>query len=181
MENVVMVHKKKQLIQWFLNNFALKRPEAAKILNLFLRRDSLLINSHFVENVRNLPNALIISAVDSVTVSFLCRINDVYYEDIDEIMAIMEFAPPDSLYVWLSFDRDLMCSVCQTVFEVKPEVNSELFYYQVVKEIEQEIGTRIKVREECKQGLLAEIDLALDCQDRENFYKLSERYKELIE
>jgi len=180
-KEAVMVYKKKKYISWFLKTYRLKRPESARILHFLRKRDHLLLNTHFVENVRRLPNAIIISAHNAPTVSFLCRLKNVYYENIDEVIACLENDPPDDLYVWLSFDRDVLCSMCESVLEVKPSIRDKIFYWQVVSDLELELNNHIWAKEERKIRLLEKIDEALDRRDRSRFLNLSALYKQLLE
>jgi|GEM_PF-933178 len=180
MEEAVLIYKKKKFMDWFLRTFMLKQPEMAKVVNFLIGRDELVKNIHFVENVRHLPNALIISAVDAVTVSFLCRINGEYYEDAEDILAILDSDQPPELFVWLSFNPSFMCSACQSVLRVGPEIREKMFYYQVITELEAELNKKIEAREEAKARLKTEIDTALDLRDRARFFELAARYKELL-
>lgn len=180
MKEAIIIYKKKKYINWFINSYKLKRMETAKILNFLLKRDNLLLHTHFVENVRRLPNAIIISAVDAVTVSFLCRLNDVYYEDVEEIINVLDSSPPEELFIWLSFDREHLCSLCGSVLEVKPQIQSKVFYHQVIKDLENELNQKIRKKEENRTSLQAEIDLALDQGNRELFISLSIFYKKLF-
>ena len=180
MEEAVMLYKKKKFIDGFLSKFELKKQEASQILNFLRSRDGLLANTYFVENVRHLPNALIISASNASTVSFLCRIDNEYYEDIEEIVSLLDQKTPEELFVWLSFEKDYMCSACNTDLELAPEVREKVFYYQVIRALEREMSRRILDREERKAEMLAEIDLALEKGDRKKFDYLATRYKKLF-
>ena len=175
-----MLYKKKKFINWFLGKYTLKKQEASRILDFMSSQERLLVNTYFVESVRHLPNALVISSTDAATVSFLCRINNEYYEDIDEIISLLANEPPEELFVWLSFDRDYMCSVCNTDLELVPEIREKVFYHQVVRALENEISQKILGREKRKAELLAEIDLALEKRDRDLFYFLSKRLKRFL-
>ncbi|MHB9096114.1 MAG: YpiB family protein [Eubacteriales bacterium] len=180
MRDAALIMKKKRFISWFLETYKLKRPESAKILRFLGESDELLKVVHFVENVRQLPSALIVSAQDAATVSFLCRINNVYYENVDQIMAHLEYDPPEELFVWLSFDREFLCSMCDIVLGIKPEVENKIFYHQVVKKLEKELKFKVRGTKDRKHQLLAEIDTALEKRDKARFLDLSELYRELF-
>lgn len=179
MKEAIKINDKKRYINWFLKTYRLKRPELAAVLGFLTEREEQLAKTHFVENVRRLPNALIISAIDAPTVSFLCRINGSYYENVNEILAILDRNPPDELFVWLSFDREFMCSMCKTVLEVKPEVKDRIFYHQVINGLEDEIHNNYGLKEKRKAELMDEINDALRLKDRNLFYYLSAIYKDL--
>lgn len=180
MKDAVLLHKKKKFITWFMQTYRLKRPDTAKVLGFLANNDWLLARTHFVENVRYLPNAIIISAENTSTVSFLCRIDNVYYEDVDKIIAHLDMAPPEDLFVWLAFDREFLCSLCTGVLEDRPETGQHMVYYRVVRELEKELNLAIDAREKHRAKLLKEIDETLKEGDRERFFVLSSLYKELF-
>lgn len=181
MKKIVQLMKKKKFINWFLETYRLKTPEAAKILGAVLAAEDLLQRTHFVENVRNMPSAVIISAQGAETVSFLCRLNNVYYEDIDEFISVLEYDPPEELVIWLSFNREHLCSMCDIVLGVKPEIDGKMFYHQVIKDLERELNFKVRGIAEQKKKLIFEIDQALITGDKDGFMALSSLYKEMFD
>jgi uncharacterized protein YpiB (UPF0302 family) len=181
MKETVQLMKKKKFINWFLETYRLKTPDAAKILGAVKANEDLLRHTHFVENVRCLPSAVIISAQGAETVSFLCRINNVYYEDIDEFIALLEYDPPEELYVWLSFNREYLCSMCDIVLGAKPDIDNRIFYHKVIKNLERELNFKVRDIAERKKRLVSEIDQALVQGDKDRFMALSELFKEMFE
>lgn len=180
MNETVLLLKKKKFITWFMQTYRLKRPEAARLLGFLMERDALLVKIHFVENVRYLPNALIISTEDSVTVSFLCRINNVYLEDIDLIIAQLDSSPPEDLFIWLSFSREFLCNICDTVLCVRPEIRDVIPDNQMIRELEEELNFKLQARGEHRLKLLGEIDETLANGNRGRFLKLSALFRELF-
>lgn len=181
MEEAILVYKKKKYINWFIENCRLKLPETVKILEFLIEREELLANTHFVRNIRYLPNALLISAVDTGTVSFLCRIGGRYYEDLAQIMVRLGQLPPQDFFVWLSWGEKKSCPVSQAVLTDKPEVRQKLYYHQVIKQLEQNLTRQTLARERHRFLLLAQIDLALERRDRKKFLDLTARYKRVCE
>lgn len=181
MKETVQLMKKKKFIDWFLEAYRLKTPETVKILEFIYKNESLLRCTHFVENVRCLPNAVIISAQGAETVPYLCRINNVYYEDIDQFIMQLESDPPQELFVWLSFNREFLCAMCDIVLGVKPDIDEKIFYHRVVKDLERELNFKLRGMEERKQRLVSEIDNALIQGDRELFMELSALFKEMFD
>ncbi|PKM81489.1 MAG: hypothetical protein CVU89_09300 [Firmicutes bacterium HGW-Firmicutes-14] len=181
MEEAILVYKKKKYIDWFLEKHRLKRSDTAKILEFLIDNEELLIKTHFVEDVRYLPNALLISAVDSSTVSFLCRLNDRYYEDIDEIMNLLDSLPPEDFFVRLSFKSTVISSLQRAVLNNKQDIRRKIFYHQVVKRLEWELTRAIICKERHKTTLLAQIDLALQEGDKEKFFDLTAEFKKIVE
>ncbi|MCL5935452.1 MAG: YpiB family protein [Firmicutes bacterium] len=181
MKETVQLMKKKKFINWFLETYRLKTPGTAKILKAVIAHEGLLRRTHFVENVRCLPSAVIISAKGAETVSYLCRINNVYYEDIDEFISLLEHDPPEELFVWLSFNREFLCSMCDIVLGVKPDVDDKIFYHRVVKDLERELNFKVRDIAERKEKLVSEIDQALVKGDKDRFMALSALFKEMFE
>lgn len=181
MKEAVQLMKKKKFINWFLETYRLKTPGTAKILEAVATSEDLLRRTHFVENVRCLPSAVIISAHGAETVSYLCRINNVYYEDIDEFVAMLEYDPPEELFVWLSFNREFLCSMCDIVLGVKPELDDKIFYHQVIRDLERELNFKVRDITERKSRLVSEIDQALVQGDKERFMALSAMFKKMFE
>lgn len=180
MQEAYLVYQKKRYIRWFLDTYELKNSRTAKILDFIANHDELLQKIYFVEDVRRLPNALIISSTDASTVSFLCRINDCYYEDVDEVIHILDTEPPDELFVRLSFNREFLCFICETVLDFKPDVGNKIFYHQVVRSLEEEMNRKIIKKQERKADLMSLIDNALENGDKENFIKLAEQFKDIV-
>lgn len=181
MKEAVQLMKKKKFINWFLETYRLKTPGTAKILEAVMAREDLLRRTHFVENVRRLPSAVIISAHGAETVSYLCRINNVYYEDIDEFIAMLEYDPPEELFVWLSFNREFLCSMCDIVLGIKPELDDKIFYHQVIRDLERELNFKVRDISERKNKLMTEIDQALIRGDKDSFMALSSLFKEMFD
>ncbi len=180
MQEAYLVYQKKRYIRWFLDTYELKNPRTAKILNFIANNDELLQKIYFVEDVRRLPNALIISSTDASTVSFLCRIDDCYYEDIDEVIQILNTEPPEELFIRLSFNREFLCFICETVLDFKPDVGNKIFYHQVVRSLEDEMNGKIIKKQERKADLMSQIDNALENGDKEKFMKLSKLYRDIV-
>lgn len=181
MKKTVQLMKKKKFINWFLETYRLKTPNAAKILGALTANEDLLQRTHFVENVRSLPSAVIISAQGAETVSFLCRINNVYYEDIDEFIAQLEYELPEELFIWLSFNREYLCAMCDIVLGFKPEIDDKIFYHQVIKDLERELNFKVRDVDERKKKLVSEIDQALIKGDKDRFMALATLFKEMFD
>jgi len=180
MKEATGLYKKKKYISWFLGNHKLKKPEAAKILEFIMENEEILARVRFVENVRRLPSALVISSLDASTAALFCRINDIYYEHIDDIIYVLSSNPPEDLFVWLSFNREFMCSMCESILEIKPEIRNKIFYYQVVRNLEEELFKKFRERDKHREELLRQIDDALKNKNRELFYQLTNMYRQLM-
>lgn len=168
--------RKKKFLAWFMEKNQLKRPDTYQILQLLFHEEQLLRISHFVDDVRYLPNALIISAEGAPTVSFLCRINGIYYENVAEVTAVLINNPPEELYIRLAFDRELICCPCIEQLAEEPDVE----FSERLKKLESELNRIAFLKEEKRLKLQAEIDDALEKRDRDRFYYLSDLYKKFF-
>lgn len=146
------IQRKKAFISWFLEAFKLKKPDAARILRLMLDSEPLLRRVQLVDSVRFLPTAVLISSQDAKTVSYLLKIDNRFFEDIDEFMEALAEAREEIIYLCLSFNREFACAFCPD--KGMPQ------------------GRR-------RQEILRLIDGALDRRDRNEFMRLTGKLKEL--
>lgn len=179
MQDANLLYLKKRYLKWFLDSFVLKEPEAAKILSLISSSEELLEKIHFVDDVRKLPNAMIVSAGGTQTVSFLFRLNGVYYEDINQILALLSNKPPGELFIRLSFNKEIFCTFCDTVLEPSTEVKKRIFYHRVLQDLEKELNEKVNLKIASKKYLMNQIDKALKQGNRDMFYKYSYIYRQI--
>ena len=66
----VSVEDKKNFIQWFLNNYQLKKRESVWILNYLMNHDELLGQLHFVQEAKFCPRGIIMTSQCSEEVAF---------------------------------------------------------------------------------------------------------------
>lgn len=179
MHKQVDIFKKKEYIRWYLNTYKLKKPDTEKVLHLLLQETYLLEKVHFIEDIRNISNAILISTHDSHTISFILRLDNIYYYEVDEFINQLKNFPPDNIYLWLSFNRDFMCSMCKEVLVDSPQTKKIALNQRVIKDLEHEIHKSFFARDVYKKELLLLIDQAIETNDQELFYKYSEEYKKL--
>lgn len=179
MHNQVDIFRKKEYIRWFLNAYKLKKEEMEKVLIYLLHNPELLEKIHFVEDIRNLSNALLISANDAQTISFILRIDNVYYYEVDEFLDQLSKYPPEKLHVWLSFNRDYMCSLCKEILVSSPKTKKQALHQKIIEDLELEINKKIYADQIRRTELLMQIDYAIENNDQETFFKLSSELKKL--
>lgn len=172
--------RKKEYMRWFLNTYKMKKPEMEKVLTTLLHNESLLEKVHFVEDIRNLSNAVLISSNDAQTISFILRVDNIYYYEVDEFLHQLNNFPPDNIYLWLSFNREYMCSMCSEVLEGSSANKKIALNQRVIADLEQEINKKLFSQEIHKKELLMLIDYAIELNDQNMFAKLSNEYKKLI-
>lgn len=172
---------KRQFIRWFLDSQRVKEPKTVEILRLIMEEDYILENVVFVNSVRGLPTALLISADSAATVSYLCRIDGEYYEDIAEIIAILVNDPPPKLFLWLSYNGEYLIPYRSEGFSAEVQLDSEGIGNRgnKITELERELNRLVSKKNEKRARLLREIDQALDVGDKEKFFYLSSLYKKM--
>jgi uncharacterized protein YpiB (UPF0302 family) len=171
-------NRKKEYIQWFLHRHHLKSPETAAILQYILENDYLLDRVTIVEDIRYLPDAVLISATDTETVSYLLRLGGAYFEYVQDFLAHLKAFPPDELFVRLSFNKDIVCFHCkerQGAHISDPITGGEI--WEIVARLEEDFSAREKQVKE----ILRLIDGALDAGNREEFIRLTIEYRQLLE
>ena len=177
MDKIKQNNRKKEYIQWFLNRHHLKSPETSAILQYILENDQLLDRVSIVEDIRYLPDAILVSATDADTVSYLLRLNNTYFEYVQDFLAHLRAFPPDELFVRLSFNKDIVCYHCknrQSEYNTNNSMTDEI--WDIVARLEEDFGAREKQLKE----LLKLIDNSLDIGNQAEFYRLTSEYRRLI-
>ena len=176
--NKTNLQQRHEFIQWFLDTCLLKEEKTRNILNLIANNNYLLHRVRIVENIRFMPNALLISAKGAKTVSYLYRLNNEHYEDTEVVINKLLSNPPQEFYLWLSFDRERMNTLAGKILEGKSEKALEKDLIKQLGLFEEKAAVQGENQELQKELLLKLIDEALAKGDREGFQKLSERYKQ---
>jgi len=176
MDRIKQNNRKKEYIQWFLNRHHLKSPDTAAILQHILENEQLLERVTIVEDIRYLPDAVLISSTDADTVSYLLRLGNTYFEYVHDFLAHLRAFPPEELFVRLSFNKDIVCYHCkerQGAYDTKDGQGGEI--WDIVIRLEETFSAREKQTRE----LLRLIDRALDNGERDDFYRLTAEYRRL--
>ncbi len=155
--------EKQDYLTWFLTNFPLKSPTAAKILYYISRNSYLLERVSFSKSLRQQPNSLLVSAKGSKTFPFVCKIDGVHYSDPEQIIYLLHNNPPDALICRLALPESPACAFCSSQRRLKV-VNSTK-------------GQAPHLHR--RSSLLTAIDRALDQKNPVEFYRLSGKLKYL--
>lgn len=134
-----------------------------------------------MENIRFSPNAILISAGGTKTVSFLFRLNNKHIADVETLIYELITNPPNEIYLWLSFDREKILNLGKDLVEGKNELALEQHFLGLVRKVEKTIVAKRARRTSNKEKLSKQIDEALAKGDRDTFYKLARLYKKLSE
>lgn len=206
--DIISLMRKRDYLEWFLTNYTLKEEGLRPILEHMKDSRVILEKVRFVENIRPYDSGLLISSKDAQTVSYLLRIDGLYYEDLDEFFHALKNEQYDSLYVWLSFDRSYLCNLCEiqnpetdalTQLDVKaasekgkkvvkgivkPDIKSlgtsKVSFQDTAKEVFLDLEKEIQAKELRRLALLERIDDALDNRDERLFKALVLELKKII-
>lgn len=148
------------------------------VLQLILENEQLLERVTIVDDIRYLPDAVLISATDTDTVSYLLRLGNTYFEYVQDFVAHLKAFLPEELFVRLSFNKDIVCYHCkerQGICESNAGFDGEV--WEIIARLEEDFTTREKQLKE----LLRLIDIALDVGNRFEFSRLTEEYRQLLD
>lgn len=160
-----------------MNRHHLKSPETAAILQYILETEQMLDRVTIVEDIRYLPDAVLISATDTDTVSYLLRLGNTYFEYVQDFIAHLKAFPPEELFIRLSFNKDIVCYHCrehQGFGETEAGHGGEV--WDIIARLEENFTTKEKQIKE----LLKLVDRALDTGNRIEFYRLTAEYRQLL-
>ncbi|MHB8171330.1 MAG: YpiB family protein [Thermincolia bacterium] len=172
--------QKRRLISKFLRDYCPKDFRGQRVLELLLSCDCLLARVQLVENIRYMPNAMLVSAEGSQTFPFLCRLYDRYYDNLDEIRGILLNNPPDVIFLWLSVDKELTCGLCGENLLVTSDTQAFVLLKKFTQTLQDELEVEVLLKERVKGELMGHIDRALTTGNRELFNKLAEKYKKVV-
>ncbi|MDA8233539.1 MAG: YpiB family protein [Clostridia bacterium] len=175
----VKILQNRRLISKYLRDYCPKDFRGQRVLELLLSCDFLLDRVQLVENIRYMPNAILVSAEGSQTFPFLCRLYDRYYDNIDEIRAILLNNPPEQIFLWLSVDKELTCGLCGENLLVTSDAQAFVLLKRFTRVLQEELEAEALRKERVKHELMCRIDKALSAGDRELFGKLAEKYKKV--
>ncbi len=171
---------KKEFIRWFLDTYSFVKKEVAWLLTYLTSDEKLLKNIHFVEDIHNLPKAILIST-DCVTATpFKFYKNNRVTPDVESAFLDIRSNPEEELYIGLLFkDRDASLEYA-AVLEVYPMEKQNLMK-DTLLELLAELVLDQSVREFNKKQLYRLIDDTLQNGNKERFIELTNLLNGLLE
>ncbi|MUK87276.1 IDEAL domain-containing protein [Ornithinibacillus sp. L9] len=178
MQTPISIKDKKSFIQWFLNNYQLKKRESVWILNYLINHHEILTNVHFVRDAKFCPRSIIISSHCSKEVPFRFYKNHLVTTDPEKSFHDIRLNQDDPLYIQLNFKNSNQCTLYAAVLEDNPFVPDEYFITRKDKDLAQKLldHSLLSYR---KQHVLQEIDLALDEGNKDKFNQLVKELKNI--
>lgn len=171
MQAPVSVKDKKKFLQWFLNNYQLKKRESVWILNYLINHHEILENVHFVHDAKFCLRSVIITSQCSKEVPFRFYKNHLVTTDAEKAFHDIRLNQHESLYIQLNFNKANQNHMYAAVLEENPFVPDEYIITQQDKENAHELLEQ-SLFEFRKNQLLNKIDRTLDEQNKEEFNRL---------
>ncbi|MDN7241103.1 ReoY family proteolytic degradation factor [Planococcus sp. N028] len=169
----VSVGEKKQFVRWFLQSYKMKRRECIWILNYMLSNEDLLEKTHFVEEAHYCPRAMVMSSTESTEIPFRFYKGNLMTADAEKSFHDLRLNPEDELYVQLNFPNRPPSPLYLSVLEENPYMPKNASFNDHNRLVaEKMLEESMSVFQE--ESLLKQIDEALDSNDRERFFELSE-------
>lgn len=171
MQAPVSVKDKKKFLQWFLNNYQLKKRESVWILNYLINHQEILENVHFVHDAKFCVRSVIITSQCSKEVPFRFYKNHLVTTDAEKAFHDIRLNQQESLYIQLNFNKSNQNHMYAAVLEENPFVPDEYLITQQDKD-NAKLLLEHSLFEFQKKQLLKKIDRSLDEQDKDQFNKL---------
>lgn len=169
---MVSVNEKKEFIRWFLNTYKVSKKEAAWLITYLASNDTLLEKVHFVDDIHDLPKAILISTECITMTPFKFYKNNRVTPDVEAAFLDIRSNPDEEIFVGLYFkDRDNSPEYA-AVLEVNPMEKQNLIK-DTLLELVAEIVLDRAIRDFNKEKLYAAIDDALQKGDKEKFLALT--------
>jgi len=174
----VSVQDKKAFIQWFLQNYQLKRRESVWILNYLTNHDALLNHVHFIREARYCPRGIVISTHCSNDVPFRFYKNHIVTTDAEKSFHDIRLNRDDPIYIQLSFENVHQNSNYVAVLEDNPYLPEDFFITKKEKELAKEV-LEYAIYQSQKKSIEDKINQALDNRDKQAFSEYVKMLEEL--
>ncbi len=179
MKDLVTAADKKEFIQWFLEHYELKNPEAEWLLQYLSSSEQLLSKVHFTDHFRNMPKAFLMSSTCVQMAGFKFYKNKRVTSDVEKAFLDVHNHPDEDVYVTLFFRDRANCKEYQEVMEALPSPRDPVSAWDALVKLQAELWLDEAARIARIKWLTKEIDLALDLRDKDSFACLSAEYRQL--
>lgn len=176
---IINVSEKKEFLSWLVNNISFNQREILWILNYLINHEAILTNVHFVEEADRTARGLKITATDVSDEPIKLIVEQKEFYDTDQIFHDIRLNWKSPLYVECIFKGSWQNAHYLSILEDNPYARwNEQVSEETVKEIQEYFEQEEK---QAKIALLyQQIDLALEENNHEVFFKLSKELKDLI-
>jgi uncharacterized protein YpiB (UPF0302 family) len=174
----VSVLQKKRFINWFLNNYQLKRRESVWILNYLMNHERVLKHVHFVEEARVCPKGVIISTKCVDDPPFRFYKEQVMTSDPEKSFHDIRLNDNETIYIQLNFANSNQCYRYAGVLEENPYIPNDYYITEKDQQTAEQLLSHLLYDFQLKK-IQEEIDKALDEGDKERFHELIEQLNQL--
>ncbi|MEW9674722.1 ReoY family proteolytic degradation factor [Lentibacillus sp. L22] len=178
MQTPISVQDKKEFIQWFLNNYQLKKRESVWILNYLINHEEILANAHFIREARFCPRAIIMSSHCSNEVPFRFYKSQLVTTDAEKSFHDIRLNQKEPLYIQLNFRDAKQNALYVAILEDNPFVPEDYFITNKDREYAKRLLDKV-IYDYQRNALQTEIDQALDEKDQQKFTELVKRLHNL--
>lgn len=171
MDDFISTKEKQIFLNWFLNNYRLKKRETFWILNHLLHHPETLTYVHFVHDLTYCPRGLLITSVCSNKTAFLFYKSQLVTTDTDKAFHDIRLNNNEPLYIQLDFNNANQNIWLAGILEENPYLKHEhIITIEDEKNASRLLDTTLHAHQ--KQTLLKHIDHALDKKDKQLFNDL---------
>lgn len=174
----VNVLEKKRFINWFLNNYQLKRRESVWILNYLMNHERVLEHVHFVDEARLCPKGVVISTKCVDDPPFRFYKEQVMTSDPEKSFHDIRLNDKETIYIQLNFANSHRCHRYAAVLEENPYLPKDYYITEKDKRVAEQFLTNLIYDFQIKK-IHEEIDKALDVGDKDKFHELIEQLNQL--
>lgn len=178
MSTSISIQDKKAFIDWFLENYQLKKRESVWILNYLTNHDSILKNVHFIREARFCPRGMIISTRCSQEVAFRFYKEHVVTTDAEKSFHDIRLNRHEPIYIQLCFKNASQSAEYNAVLEDNPFLPDDFFITKREKQLASEFLKYTLFKAEKKQ-LMKKIDHALDDYNQDAFMHYTNKLKKI--
>ncbi|GLO66216.1 ReoY family proteolytic degradation factor [Oceanobacillus kimchii] len=173
---MVTVGEKKKFIQWFLNNYRLKKRESVWILNYICNHENLLEKFNFVlDDIKFCPRGVEMSTNCTDGAPFKFYKENVTSRDAERAFHDIRLNRDEEMYIQINFSDSKISQNYLGVVVDNPHATESLTISDETENFLDFMLLQMK-----RDNLMKEIDRALEKQDQDAFNKLSTKYAELV-
>lgn len=175
----ISVNEKKEFIRWFLNHYQLKRRECVWILNYLMSHDQLMEKVHFVEHAEFCPRGIIMSTQCVDDVPFRFYKDSIMTTDAEKSFHDIRLNRDQDIYIQLNFKAAHKSHHYALVLENNPYMPEHLQISEKDRELADQF-LKDSIKSFQLEQIREKIDRALDQKDKEEFMRLSDQLKKIL-
>lgn len=170
---MIALKSKQKFLSFLLENFLEKEDELTWFIQYLLKEDTLLENSHFIEEINEVPKGLFFN-FSSLEKKVILLKDAHFYLDLHQIFHEVRLHEKDDLYIEVKFANRWENAFYLAILEDNPYFP---WNNQVKKQVEEEVEDAF-LKEELTI-LKEKLDATLRLGDKKEFENLVKIYKEL--